>query len=67
MDIADTLLKGVPHFLSLSPEYPIRIALMICLCLAGCFIRNLRFHTVFAASALIYFVIYVARHYGHVQ
>jgi hypothetical protein len=67
MDILDTLLKGVPHFLSLSPEYPIRIALMIGLCLAGCFIRNLRFHTLFAGGALIYFVVYVARHYGHVQ
>jgi hypothetical protein len=67
MDVLDTLLKGVPHFLSLSPEYPIRIAVMIGLCLTGCFVRSLRFHTVFAAGALVYFVIYVARHYGHIQ
>jgi len=67
MDVLDTLLKGAAHFLSLSPEYPIRIALMVGLSLAGCFIRNLRFHTLFAGGALIYFVIYVARHYGHIQ
>lgn len=40
---------------------------MIGLCLAGCFIRNLRFHTLFAAGAVIYFAIHVARHYGHIQ
>ena len=67
MDILDTLLKGAPHFRSLGPEYPIRIALMVGLCLAGCFIRNLRFHTVFAAGALLYFAVYVARHYGRLQ
>ncbi len=67
MDILDTLLKGLPHFLGLGPEYPIRIAVMVGLCLAACFILSRRFHTLFAGGALIYFAIYVARHYGHIQ
>ncbi len=65
MDILDTLLKG-RRSLGLGPEYLIRIALMVGLCLAGCFIRGPRFHRL-AAGAPAYFVVCVARHYGHIR
>ena len=67
MDIGDTWLKGTHHFVSLGAEYPVRIALMAGLCLAACFVRNVRFHAAFALAALVYLVSYVARHYGTVQ
>ena len=67
MDIGDTWLKGARHFASLGAEYPVRIALMAGLCLAACFVRNVRFHAAFALAALVYLVSYVARHYGTVQ
>jgi hypothetical protein len=66
MDILDTLLKGVPHFLSLGPEYPIGSP-------DGRPLPDRLLHPqpalphLFAAGALIYFVTYVARHYGHIQ
>ncbi len=67
MDVVDTWLKGAQHFASLGAEYPVRITLMVGLCLAACFVRNIRFHAVFALAALVYFVSYIARHYGTVQ
>lgn len=50
MDVLDTLLKGAPHVQALGPEYPIRIILMIGLCLAGCFVRTPRFHALSPAA-----------------
>ena len=67
MDVADTWLKGAQHFASLGPEYPLRIALMVALCLTACFVRNVRFHAIYAVSALVYFVSYIARHYSNIQ
>jgi hypothetical protein len=67
MDVADTWLKGAQHFAGLGVEYPVRIALMVGLCLTACFVRNVRFHAVYAVGALIYFVSYVARHYSTIQ
>jgi hypothetical protein len=66
MDILDTLLKGATHFPAWA-RIPHPDRLMVGLCLIGCFIRNLRFHALFAGGALIYFAVYVARHYGHIQ
>jgi hypothetical protein len=67
MDIVDTWLKGAQRFATLGAEYPARIAVMTALCLAACFIRNARFHAVFALGGVIYLASYVARHYGSIQ
>jgi hypothetical protein len=67
MDVVDTALKGARHVATLGPEYPIRVALMVGLCLSACFVRNARFHGLFAASALVYLASYVGRHYGSLQ
>lgn len=67
MDVIDTGLKGAQHLANLGVEYPVRIALMVGLCLVACFVRNVRFHAAFALSALVYFVSYTGRHYGAIQ
>jgi hypothetical protein len=67
MDTIDTWLKGAQHFALLGLEYPVRIVVMAALCLTACFVRNLRFHAVFALGGVIYLVSYVARHYSSIQ
>ena len=64
MDVVDSGLKGAEHLAKLGPEYPVRIAVLAALCLTACFVRNLRFHAVFALGGLIYLVSYIARYYG---
>ena len=67
MDVVDTWLKGARHYAGLGLEYPVRIAVLVVLCLVACVVRNLRFHAIFAIGGLIYLVSYVARHYGSIQ
>ena len=67
MDTVDTWLKGPEHLASLGPEYPIRIASLVVLCLVACVVRNIRFQAVFAVGGLIYLVSYIARYYGSFQ
>jgi hypothetical protein len=41
--------------------------LVVGLCLAACFVRNVRFHVAFALAALAYFASCIARHCGALQ
>lgn len=52
VDVADTLLKGTGHFLSLGTTYIASAAIMIVLFLVAAITRNPRFHAAFA----VYFV-----------
>lgn len=64
MDVIDTALKGAEHFARLGAEYPIRIVILIALCLTACRVRDLRFHAVFATAGLAYLLVFMVRHYG---
>jgi len=63
MDVVDTLIKGTEHLRSLGPEYLVRNAIFLALCLVAARTRNLKFHGLFAAAALLYEVIYIPRQY----
>ena len=65
MDVVDTLIKGTEHLRSLGPEYLVRTGVFLVLCLVAARTRNLKFHGVFAAAALLYEVIYIPRQYFH--
>ena len=63
MDVVDTLIKGTEHLRSLGPEYLVRNAVFLALCLVAARTRNLTFHRLFAGGALVYEVIYISRQY----
>jgi hypothetical protein len=63
MDVVDTLIKGTEHFQSLGIEYLVRNAAFLVLCLVAARTRNLTFHGLFAAGALIYELVYIPRVY----
>ena len=63
MDVVDTLIKGTEHLQSLGTEYLVRNAVFLGLCLVAARTRNLRFHGLFAAGALLYELIYIPRVY----
>ena len=63
MDVVDTLIKGTEHLRSLGPEYLVRNAIFLAFCLVAARTRNLKFHGLFAAAALLYEMIYIPRQY----
>jgi hypothetical protein len=58
IDVADTLLKGMDHFRSLGPSYPILILAVSGLMLIAMRARNERFHAAFAIFSVAYLVAY---------
>lgn len=54
IDLADTLLKGVSHFMSLGLEYPIATASFTTLALVAAAIRSERYHGAFAVVCFAY-------------
>jgi hypothetical protein len=58
VDLADTLLKGVAHFRSLGPSYPIMIAIVSLLLLIAMRTRSERYHGAFAIFSVVYLVAY---------
>jgi hypothetical protein len=58
VDLADTLLKGMVHFRSLGPSYPIAIAIVSLLMLIAMRTRSERYHGAFAISSVVYLVAY---------
>jgi hypothetical protein len=58
IDIADTLLKGMAHFRSLGPSYPLLILFVSALMAVAMRTRNERFHAAFALFSVIYLVAY---------
>lgn len=64
MDVIDTRLKGARYLAHLGMEYPIRIVALTALCVIAGFVRDRRFHAVFAAGGLAYLISYILRFYG---
>ena len=62
-DLFDTLLKGVAYFESLGPEYPVRAAVYVALCLVAMAVTDRRFHAWFVAVSLVYQVTWILRLY----
>ncbi|TKT82400.1 hypothetical protein [Aquamicrobium sp. LC103] len=62
-DVIDTLWKGKAHFLALSPEYPIRQALLFLFAVIAMFVRNRHFHLVFVSVALIAQISWILRNF----
>ena len=58
VDVADTLLKGLDHFRSLGPSYPIAIATLSVLLLIAMRTRSERFHGAFAIFSVLYLIAY---------
>jgi hypothetical protein len=54
IDLVDTLLKGVNHFMSLGPEYLIATASFTILALIAALTKNERFHGAFAIVCFTY-------------
>lgn len=66
-DIADTLLKGLDHFLALGALYVGLQAMWVILFLIALRTRNERFHAVFAAVAIASLLIYPVTNFDTVQ
>ena len=58
VDVADTLLKGLDHFRSLGPSYPIAIVTLSVLLLIAMRTRSERFHGAFAIFSVLYLIAY---------
>jgi hypothetical protein len=56
VDVADTLFKGMAHFRSLGPAYPIGIATLSVLFVIAILTRSERYHRAFAVFAVVYLV-----------
>ncbi len=54
IDLVDTLLKGLPHFMSLGLEYPIATVSFTLLSLVAALTKNEKFHGVFAVVCFAY-------------
>jgi hypothetical protein len=54
VDLIDTLLKGLPYFLSLGPLYYGSMTLHIALCSVAAITKSPRYHAVFAIFFLVY-------------
>ena len=67
IDVIDTLLKGIDHFRSLGPVYPIAMASLAILFLIATRTRNERFHGGFALFAIFYLVAYPLTNLATVQ
>jgi hypothetical protein len=58
VDVADTLLKGLAHFRSLGPSYPVGIGTVSVLLLIAMRTRSERYHAALAIFAVVYLVAY---------
>ena len=54
IDLVDTLLKGLPYFLSLGPLYYGSMLLQITLCSIAAITKSPRYHAAFAIFYLLY-------------
>ena len=58
VDVADTLLKGMDHFRSLGPFYPIAAGIVSLLLLVAMRTRSERYHAAFAIFSVVYLIAY---------
>jgi hypothetical protein len=63
VDVVDTWIKGSDHVSAQGPEYFIRAAVYVLLCIAAARTANARFHTAFAILSLVYQVSWILRLY----
>lgn len=61
VDLVDTLVKGRARLIELGPEYEIKLVVCIGLCLVAVLTRNRRFHLLFPALYLIYYLSWILR------
>ncbi|WP_231462831.1 hypothetical protein [Sphingomonas sp. URHD0057] len=66
-DVADTLAKGLGHFLALGPIYLIGQAVLISFFIIALRTRNERFHACFAIFAVAWLLIYPLTNFDTVQ
>lgn len=52
LDVIDTALKGMEHFRSLGPQYPVMMAAFMGLMLSGMFVRRRGWHVALAGASL---------------
>lgn len=67
LDIVDTLLKGVGHFLALGPLYLFGEAMLSILFIVALKTRNERFHAAFAVIGVAWLLIYPVTNFYTVQ
>ena len=58
VDVPDTLIKGMDHFRSLGPSYPIAIGIMTVLLLIAMRTRSERYHGAFVIYSVVYLIAY---------
>lgn len=63
LDFIDTWLKGAGYLHALGPEYIVRGAVFVTLCLIAMRTRNARFHGAFAVLGIIYQLSFILRLY----
>lgn len=56
VDIGDTLLKGIPHFLAQGPQYIASCVVLFSTGVTGAITRNEKYHKIFAVSCLCHIV-----------
>ncbi len=61
VDLADTLMKGRGRLIELGPEYEIKLAICIPLCLVAALTANRRFHLLFPVIYLVYYLSWILR------
>ncbi|WP_247997985.1 hypothetical protein [Brucella tritici] len=64
VDVFDTMIKGTTHLEFYGGEYPLQIGGFILFSLIAALWSNRNFHAVFAASALIYQIVFILRHFS---
>lgn len=62
-DVGDTLIKGREYYESLGPEYPVRIAAHVVLCLVAARTRKESYHTILVIVFLLYGISWILRKY----
>jgi hypothetical protein len=58
VDVVDTLLKGMDHFRSLGPSYPIAVVSVSVLLMIAMWTRSERYHGAFAIVSVVYLLAY---------
>ena len=56
VDVVDTLLKGVPHFVAQGPQYVVSGVVLFSITVAGAITRNETYHKVLAIYCLCHIV-----------
>ncbi len=67
VDVVDSLAKGLDHFQSLGPSYPIIMAVLASLFAIAMWTRSERFHAAFAVASLAYLMYYPITNFSTVQ